>query len=617
MLTTGSTVQRRRLFDNMPEGSFDADYLPQVNNKPDPEVIDNDADGLKDDNDRVSPSPIQKSNGFAPSATDGERRNPRAEVSNPTSTLADEKITGGIIGTKILTSRSTESSEDPAGEDLSRRSTAEIDKEPLEDKSIVDSAINFCQDAGSFLSVLDDNTNESFQPNKEKMRRLIKDFESIAKDIHSTGETSNLRQASESTEILYRVRLQEQGKSDKFWYQDVPFFGVDLERIQPAEDENVSIFDVVIDIEGKSQTDKIPAGETRKAWKRRKDIVFGKDISVTSQKIPAIKIYSSHLLSALRSLITYYPSQMGDMSFVLHPYKMLLQQYLMMAAFRSTYTDPSEPIAGHSITPVDKPILHERASGSQTLRPPTPIEGEMVHDHKTSTDQKILPSASLVSSHGHTSDEQLLLEQKIQEILDLDTSLEVETGKPWKDHDFRDKCDKVTAHHIGVLLGYLEPAYHKEIVPELKYHKDGKATFKKLWILFQPGINVYALVNGQYAGFVVLSCETLGANKNAKVREDQVERVVVTVWNLAYAGQKIHREAKRFVISSFEGLREIASMEVFPIKYLDDNKNTWSRLQVRGIKYFKIIQECPAHRAYNGHTLERDSKKVRNLPGVD
>ena len=592
-------------------------YLYQTNERPDHGINANDADGMKDDNDRMSPSPAQQSKESAPLATDGDSQNPNAERTDSTSTSVGEKITGGIVGTKrILTSSSIQSSEGSALEDLSRRSTVEADKEPPEYKSISNSAIKFCQHAHSFLSVLDGTTNASFESKKEKLRRLIEDFESIAKDIQSTVEISNSPEASGRADILYRVRLIEQGKSDKFWYQDVPFSGVDLERIEPAEDEDISIFDVVIDIEGRSETDSIPPGETRKNWKGRKEIVFGKDISTTNQKLPAINIFSSHLLSALKDLITYYPSQAHDMSFVLHPYKMLLQQYPMIAAFRSTYTGPNEPISRDSIAPVDR-VQHETVTKIQPFGPFIPVEGEVVPNDKIGANQTTLSSASLVASHGSAPGKPPSPEQKIQEILDLDTSLEVETGKPWKDHEFEKKCNKVTAHHIGVLLDYLAPAYHKEIVPELKYHKCGKASFKKLWILFQPGINVYGLVNGQYAGFVVLSCESLYPNKNSKKREDQVERVIVTVWNLAYAGDKIYRHPKRFIISNFEGLREITSLEVFPVECLDDDKETHKALQARGRKYFDIIRQTPAHRAYNGHTLEKGSKRVSNLVGVD
>ena len=172
----------------------------------------------------------------------------------------------------------------------------------------------------------------------------------------------------------------------------------------------------------------------------------------------------------------------------------------------------------------------------------------------------------------------------------------------------------MTAYQIGVLLAYLAPSYHKMIIPELNNHKNGKASFQKLWILFQPDIDVYAIVDGRIAGFVVQSYEILEADKNTRRREDRIRCVVVTVWSLGYAGHYVTREERRFVIPSFEGTRDIASLDIFPTKYLKDNVDKRNELQARGKKYYKIIRQNPAHRLYSGYTLQEGSKWVGLCP---
>ena len=603
-------------------GDFDRKESSQAQVTPHPDVIEDTANGLVDGKNPSSSDPLQDSKAAVPLATGEKPQNPRAEPTvidqdNSTSTLAPGIIKPGLKDfQEFMFEKFKARSPDDAPGKLSRSSTADLKEELSKYKSIGDSALRLCLD---LRSILDKSPGNAMEPNEERLKRSIEEIESIVKDVRSSGTSSKSRQAAQKVDILFRVRLIEQGQSDKFWYQDVPFSGIDLERIEPAETEHISVFDVIIDVDGKIEND-VPPDEKRKTWKGRKNIEFGKDITMTRQKTPAIVIKAPQLLFALKSLITYYPSQAGDMSFVHHPYKMLLQHYPMLAAFRTTYKGTNQAIAGHLMVTKDKLQLHESTSVLKTDVSSAVAGGETRLPDKISQDQTDTgndPSAFLAASDSHFTGEQLSPEQQIQEILGLETSLDVDTGKPWENHIFGEReCDKVTAYQIGVLLAYLAPTYHKEIVPELNNHKRGKATFKKLWILFQPGVDVYALLNGQYAAFVVLSCEFLEADKSAKKREDQVRRVAVTVWNLAYAGQRIYRDARRFVIPSFEGTRDIASLEIFPTKYLKDHTGKWNDLQKRGQKYFDIIRQNPAHRVYDGHTLERGSKRVGTSPST-
>ncbi|KAL6716593.1 hypothetical protein ACLMJK_006160 [Lecanora helva] len=515
--------------------------------------------------------------------------------------------------TKIDQIKSILSDDNPKNPDqktLSRSSTAEMREELSKYKLISESASRLCHEV---RSMLDESTTEKLTGKKrEQLERSLTEILSISGDEQPSQQLKTSHQKADSVDILYRVRLLEDGKSDKYWYQDVPFPGIDLERTDPPETESISIFDVVIDIVGTTQSKDLPPGEERNNWKGRKNIDFGKDINITRQKNPAISIKAPLLLSALKSLITYYPSQ-DDISWIAHPYKVLLQHYPLLAAFRSTCKTKVKNIDVHLLFSKDKLQQCEPALVSRLVRP-TLIDRAETSSRETDCYRNTLQNDSptpLTATDGQTPGRELSPEQQIQDILDSKTSLEPDTDKPWKDHEFGDRqCDEETAYQIGVMLAYLAPIYHKHMVPELENHLDkGKASFKRLWILFQPGIDVYGLLNGQYSGFVVQSCEYIDGDKTAKMRQYRVERCAVKVWSLRYTGDKIHRDAKCFYIPEFEGFRDIDSFEVFPKKYMNESEKKWLQLQKRGQTYFDIVRQNPAHRLYQGHTLGRASKK--------
>ena len=291
---------------------------------------------------------------------------------------------------------------------------------------------------------------------------------------------------------------------------------------------------------------------------------------------------------------------------------MLLQHYLLLATFRSTYKGTNEAIEAHLFVPTDKVQQHDPAivppsDGSAVPCREISVSKDVGIQHKSVYENSSIPLAvdGSKAPSGRPSPE-----EQIQQILDLETSLEVDTRQPWKDHDFEGgPCDKDTAYQLGNLLAFLAPTYRDRILPEMNHHKNGKASFKNLWILFQPGIDVYGYLNGEYLGFVVQSCEIQDGDKSAKKREEQEKRCAITVWSLKYTGDRIYRQARRFHVPEFDGTRDIASFEVFPTRYLK-NTQRLSELRQRGEKYVNIIRQNPAHRAYDGHTLERASKKA-------
>jgi hypothetical protein len=502
---------------------------------------------------------------------------------------------------------------------LSRQSTSEsvTGLDSKEKEKAIQCAIRMFREVGQLMDYI---------PQDNKATNL---WESILRSMNSMGQILGEDALKYShprpnpnlngVDVLYRVRLMQTGEADRFWYQDVPFPGIDLEKKDPVEKEDeVSILDVIIDVEGTVATKEVPTvprSENRKEWHLygRKKFIFGEDIKLTKQKLPAIRIYSTILMNALSKLITYYPGVASDFTILSHPYKVLLLHLPMIVAFRATCENKTAPLSNVLAIPDDK--LRAREVEFQGYR------------NQGSGRNKTDGTSSMTKINSNTVDWKCFsTEEKILKVLDLGTSVvNFQTKELWKDstYDFQkahkmEKCSANLAHHIDVLLAQVIERYWEEIVPELEDHMQNRASFDRLWVLFKPGVDVFAMVKGQLAGFVVVSCETRPPKKDPKTPEDEVDQVVVTAWNLAYTGSKLYRDAKPFIIPKFEGTKDICSLSVYPTWCHPKETEERGKLRDRGEKYYNLIRRSPpAHLYYDGDILEgaeRYFKPVHDFP---
>ena len=412
------------------EGAFDSKECSHNQVMTDHTVITDTAGGKADGKTPAPPEFVQDSGAAAPLVIGEEPLSPGIE---PTVNDADTaSITSDFDVDEVsrrLEKLKASSMNDPP-EYLSTSSTAGMKEELSKYKSIGDSALRLCPDLRAILAK---NPENGMRHDRKRLELSMEEIESIVKSLRSSRKSSKSSEAARNVDILYRARLIEQGNSDRYWYQDVPFSGIDLEQIEPTETEYISIFDVIVDVDGKIEIENVPPDEKRETWKGRKNFEFGKDISITRQQIPAIIFKAPLLLSALKCLINYYPSQAGDMSFVPHPYKMLLQHYPMLAAFRSTYKGTNKAIAGHLMVTNNKLQVHEPASISRShvsIVGPGEKNTMLGNPIQTQKNARKDPSTIMATSDSHFVGKHLMPEQQIKQILDLKTSLEVETEKP-------------------------------------------------------------------------------------------------------------------------------------------------------------------------------------------
>jgi hypothetical protein len=104
--------------------------------------------------------------------------------------------------------------------------------------------------------------------------------------------------------------------------------------------------------------------------------------------------------------------------------------------------------------------------------------------------------------------------------------------------EYGEQCaDAEATHHISVLLKYLEDNLGYKIHEEdARYQKSTPvATFEMLWMLFKPGMDVYAEIDEQRGGFVVQS--TLPVTENRTYGMPMPLKVMM--WYLDYDGIKV------------------------------------------------------------------------------
>ncbi|KAH6693385.1 P-loop containing nucleoside triphosphate hydrolase protein [Leptodontidium sp. MPI-SDFR-AT-0119] len=162
-------------------------------------------------------------------------------------------------------------------------------------------------------------------------------------------------------------------------------------------------------------------------------------------------------------------------------------------------------------------------------------------------------------------------------------------------------CDETTHNHLNILLN--SPTYkdHYEgvIEPELQNYENGYASYDMLWLLFKPGDTVFARVRKDLAGFVVLAAD----HTPDPFGVSPLDKWTIQVWNLAYTGQRLTRQAHEFTIDRYNGLCKIDELNIFPKQFLKDDGRVEEELIARGAEYFKIVCGLPAHRRYSGSVI--------------
>ena len=158
---------------------------------------------------------------------------------------------------------------------------------------------------------------------------------------------------------------------------------------------------------------------------------------------------------------------------------------------------------------------------------------------------------------------------------------------------------------INNILEVIKGDYENVVRPELQNHtKSGVAEFSKLWLLFRPGEEVFATVNGKMAAFIVLAYHDHEPGTSTTTH-GPIKQFIVHMWNLRFVAGRLVRHTSKIAIDKYERTRQIHKLPVYPCKY-GPKDGTKQKLLERGQRFFEMIQKPHAYMKHQG--LTRDAK---------
>ena len=193
---------------------------------------------------------------------------------------------------------------------------------------------------------------------------------------------------------------------------------------------------------------------------------------------------------------------------------------------------------------------------------------------------------------------------------------DIENKKP-TDIRFPEEVEPLEiVRRVEILLGQIEDVYTEMVKPELKNHANSRlAEFQHLWLLFKPGEEVFARVNGELAAFIVLAHRSHEPG-DSKTTKAPIKQLIVHVWNLHFVGGRLARHMSQIAIDEYEDSRLIETLPVYPCKYAgskDEACKQREKLIARGKNYFNIIKQPHAYMNHKGLTRDSEPRIVSLL----
>lgn len=150
---------------------------------------------------------------------------------------------------------------------------------------------------------------------------------------------------------------------------------------------------------------------------------------------------------------------------------------------------------------------------------------------------------------------------------------------PCKLHSHMSLCDKETKRHVQVLLDFLAPTMESNIVPALEKLKREVpvVTFDTVWLLFQPGTEIYEdFTNLPKSGFLLATVvlETEYKRLDEETDPEQPMSLMIRSWFMCSNGENVGRSTSRTWIPHFEGEKEVTQLPAYPCSYGDPHLRT-------------------------------------------
>ncbi|GAW23158.1 hypothetical protein ANO14919_127080 [Xylariales sp. No.14919] len=165
---------------------------------------------------------------------------------------------------------------------------------------------------------------------------------------------------------------------------------------------------------------------------------------------------------------------------------------------------------------------------------------------------------------------------------------------------------KEACAHLRCLLDFI----HAEISSKQKYLEQDceKISFVELWHLFKPGTEVVEAGDRHTQCYRVVKVTSPKHRVDSKYSwffRNKVKGETAVAIQCVYVdfdGRFVGPVSKKFDITRYEGLRDIKSLPVYPLRFEDDGNGLRQRLINRGRRFLRAMQV--GHMHYTGFTLE-------------
>ncbi|MCJ1463470.1 hypothetical protein MMC07_002077 [Pseudocyphellaria aurata] len=164
--------------------------------------------------------------------------------------------------------------------------------------------------------------------------------------------------------------------------------------------------------------------------------------------------------------------------------------------------------------------------------------------------------------------------------------------------------DAVTAQaraHTKLILDYMLTEFDgvNRTLDDLESAQpSGLITFPDIWLLYPPGTVVYTTDNGEHEALMVDSVRGVAKSHRGRSGKQVHDRLELTCWSINYDGEIFGREWSTHIIAPFHGIKEIASLDLVPERFLPDAENVKEFLTVRGHDFWAL--QGQNYREYTG-----------------
>lgn len=206
-------------------------------------------------------------------------------------------------------------------------------------------------------------------------------------------------------------------------------------------------------------------------------------------------------------------------------------------------------------------------------------------------------------------------------------------------HDRQAVIAQLQAAHVQQLYEFLKPRYDTDVVSAQRQLKNDPplASFTMLWYVFRPGTDVYVRGANTFACVImgirnnIDNSEFSGASSGDEVGPNKITYWIIDLWCLATDGTKIGRSPSSCRIASYDGLKELVSLDVCPVSIwdnFDDGERRRAIMRRSKLMYQALQQKCllvhydgpiEGYRQYSGNVVidfKRGLHQSNNFPRI-